>query len=213
MSTKKCVVLFSGNGSNLENLLSKSGAIKDELNYISAFTDNPKAGGTEVCKKLNLDFCVGKKDTLNKDLSEFLRNINPDLIILSGYMKIIPELIVNMYLGKIINIHPSLLPKYPGLNTYEKVINNGDHEHGATVHFVTKDLDKGPIILQGVFTITDRMTEVELRKLTHKTEYIIFPIVVEWFAKNIIEFREGCTYIKGKLLSEPIIYQLNEKND
>ena len=134
MSTKRCVVLFSGNGSNLENLLNKRGETKDKLNYISAFTDNAEAKGIDVCKKFNLNVSVSKQDTLKADLHKFLSDNNPDLIILSGYMKIIPELIVNKYLGKIINIHPSLLPKYPGLNTYEKVIKNKDQYHGCLLY-------------------------------------------------------------------------------
>ena len=213
MSTKRCVVLFSGNGSNLENLLNKRDIIKDKLNYISAFTDNEKAKGIEVCKEFNLDVSISRKDTLYEDLNKFLSDNNPDLIILSGYMKIIPELIANMYLGKMINIHPSLLPKYPGLNTYEKVIENRDEDHGATVHFVTKDLDEGPVILQGSFPVKEGVTRGELEKFTHKTEYIIFPIVVEWFADDIIKFREGKIYLKDKLITEPIVYQVNVSND
>jgi phosphoribosylglycinamide formyltransferase-1 len=213
MSTKECVVLFSGNGSNLENLLNKSNAIKDKLNYISAFTDNAKARGVDICKRFNLDICIGQKDTLNKDLNKFLDNNNPDLIILSGYMKIIPELIVNKYLGKIINLHPSLLPKYPGLNTYEKVIKNNDQKHGATVHFVTKDLDAGPIILQGSFDIGEKITKKELEERTHQAEYKIYPIVIEWFAEDIIEFRDGDFYLKGNRISVPIVYQVNDNYD
>jgi phosphoribosylglycinamide formyltransferase-1 len=205
--------LFSGNGSNLENLLNKSNAIKDKLNYISAFTDNAKARGVDICKRFNLDICIGQKDTLNKDLNQFLDNNNPDLIILSGYMKIIPELIVNKYLGKIINLHPSLLPKYPGLNTYEKVIKNNDREHGATVHFVTKDLDTGPIILQGSFDVGEKITKKELEERTHQAEYKIYPIVIEWFAEDIIEFRDGDFYLKGNRISVPIVYQVNDSYD
>tara|TARA_A100000164_G_scaffold264930_1_gene236847 strand:+ start:555 stop:1196 length:642 start_codon:yes stop_codon:yes gene_type:complete len=213
MSTKRCVVLFSGNGSNLENLLNKKDEYKDKLNYVSAFTDNSEAKGIEVCKKFNLDISVSKKNTLHNDLNKFLSDNNPDLIILSGYMKIIPELIVNTYSGKIINIHPSLLPKYPGLNTYEKVIKNKDQYHGATVHFVTKDLDEGPIILQGSFSVKEGMTKAELEIFTHKIEYIIFPIVVEWFAESMIQYKEGNIYLKDKLISEPIVYQVNVSND
>ena len=213
MSTKKCVVLFSGNGSNLENLLNKSNVIKDKLNYISAFTDNAQARGVDICKKFNLDVCIGKKDTFNKDLNEFLDDNNPDLIILAGYMKIIPELVVNKYLGKIINIHPSLLPKYPGLNTYEKVIRNNDREHGATIHFVTKDLDAGPIILQGTFDVGEEMTKKELKERTHQVEFKIYPIVIEWFAEKIVEFRDENFYLKGKLISAPIVYQVNDSHD
>ena len=213
MSIKRCVVLFSGNGSNLENLLNRRDEIRDKLNYISAFTDNAEAKGIDVCKKFDLNVSVSKKDTLKEDLHKFLSDNNPDLIILSGYMKIIPELIVNMYLGKIINIHPSLLPKYPGLNTYEKVIKNKDQYHGATVHFVTKDLDEGPIILQGSFSVKKGMTKAELEIFTHKIEYIIFPIVVKWFAENIIQCKEGNIYLKDKLITEPIVYQVNVSND
>ena len=213
MSTKRCVVLFSGNGSNLENLLNKRDVIKDKLNYISAFTDNMKAKGIEICKKFDLDVSVGKEDTIYEDLNKFLSDNNPDLVILSGYMKIIPELLVNMYIGKIINIHPSLLPKYPGLNTYEKVIKNKDRYQGATVHFVTKDLDEGPIILQGSFSVREGMTKAELKYFTHKTEYIIFPIVVEWFAENIIQYKEGRFYLKDKLITETIVYHVDVSND
>jgi phosphoribosylglycinamide formyltransferase-1 len=209
MSTKECVVLFSGNGSNLENLLNKRDVIEDKLSYISAFTDNAKAKGLEICKKFNLDICVGRKDTLNEDLNKFLDDNNPDLIILSGYMKIVPELIVNKYLGKIINIHPSLLPKYPGLNTYEKVIRNNDQEHGATVHFVTKDLDEGPIILQGAFDVRKGLSKKELVKLTHDTEYEIFPIVVQWFANDLIKLRDNKIFIKDKVIESPIVYLMS----
>ena len=209
MSTKECVVLFSGNGSNLENLLNKRDVIEDKLSYISAFTDNAKAKGLEICKKFNLDICVGRKDTLNEDLNKFLDDNNPDLIILSGYMKIVPELIVNKYLGKIINIHPSLLPKYPGLNTYEKVIRNNDQEHGATVHFVTKDLDEGPIILQGAFDVRKGLSKKELVNLTHDTEYEIFPIVVQWFANDLIKLRDNKIFIKDKVIESPIVYLMS----
>ena len=209
MSTKRCVVLFSGNGSNVENLLNKRDVIEDKLSYISAFTDNAKAKGIEICKKFNLDICVGRKDTLNEDLNKFLDDNNPDLIILSGYMKIVPELIVNKYLGKIINIHPSLLPKYPGLNTYEKVIRNNDQEHGATVHFVTKDLDEGPIILQGAFDVRKGLSKKELVKLTHDTEYEIFPIVVQWFANDLIKLRDNKIFIKDKVIESPIVYLMS----
>ena len=213
MSTKRCVVLFSGNGSNLENLLNKRVETRDKLKYVSAFTDNAEAKGIKVCNEFNLDVSVGKKDTIHEDLNKFLSNNNPDLIILSGYMRIIPEFIVNAYLGKIINIHPSLLPKYPGLNTYEKVIKNKDRYQGATIHFVTKDLDEGPIILQGSFPVREGMKKAELEKFTHKTEYIIFPIAVEWFAENIIQYKEGKIYLKDKLITEPIVYQVNVNND
>ena len=213
MSIKKCVVLFSGNGSNLENLLKKRHLIKDKLKYICAFTNNEKAKGIKICKNFNIKVCIGGKDTLNQSLKYFLIETNPDLIILSGYMKIIPEFIVNDYLGKIINIHPSLLPKYPGLKTYDKVIKNQDTEHGATIHFVTKDLDEGPIILQGSFPVGEDITKKELEYRTHETEYEIFPIVIKWFAENIVKYEDSKVYINDKHIKEPVIYLMNERDE
>jgi phosphoribosylglycinamide formyltransferase-1 len=209
MSIKKCVVLFSGAGSNLENLLNQQNALKHKLKYIHAFTDNCDAGGINVCKKYKVPVSIGKKDNINKDLESFLSNIKPDLIILSGYMKIIPPHIVDIYVGKIINLHPSLLPKYPGLNTYEKVISNNDKYHGATVHFVTKALDQGPIILQGKFSVNEQMTRQDLERLTHKAEYSIFPVAVEWFANDLLKYNGNNIILKDEDIHSPITYIIN----
>ena len=209
MSIKKCVVLFSGAGSNLENLLNKQDELKHKLKYVHAFTNNYDAGGINVCKKHNLSVSIGKKENINKDLESFLSNTNPDLIVLSGYMKIVPPHIVDDYIGKIINIHPSLLPKYPGLNTYEKVISNNDKYHGATVHFVTKELDQGPVILQGKFSVNGNMTRQDLERSTHKAEYSIFPIAVEWFANDLLKFNGDNIILKNEIINSPITYMIN----
>ena len=209
MSIKKCVALFSGTGSNLENLLNKQGVLKDKLKYVHAFTNNYDAGGINVCKKYRLPVSIVEKENINKDLESFLSNIKPDLIILSGYMKIIPPHIVDIYVGKIINLYPSLLPKYPGLNTYEKVISNNDKYHGATVHFVTKELDQGPIILQCKFSVNEQMTRQDLERLTHKAEYSIFPVAVEWFANDLLKYNGNNIILKDEDIHSPITYMIN----
>ena len=209
MLIKKCVVLFSGAGSNLENLLKQQDKLKHKLKYVHAFSNNYDAGGINVCRKYKLPVSIGKKENINKDLESFLSNINPDLIILSGYMKIVPPHIVDNYLGKIINLHPSLLPKYPGLNTYEKVISNNDKYHGATVHFVTKALDQGPVILQGKFSVNENMTRQDLERSTHKAEYCIFPIAVEWFANDLLKYNGNNIILKNENINSPITYMIN----
>ena len=206
MLTKKCVVLFSGNGSNLENLLNKKALLESKLEYIAAFTNNVKAGGIDICKKFNVNLSVSSTDNINLDLNGFLSRHNPDLIILAGYMKILPTNIVKEYHGKIINIHPSLLPKYPGLNTHKKVLENDDTEHGATIHFVTDKLDEGPIILQGIFKIKNKTTIQELETFTHNVEYEIYPIVVKWFAEDYIKMKNDKVFFQGKPVQVPIIY-------
>ena len=205
MSIKKSVVLFSGNGSNLKNLLENSSNIKDKLVYEGAFTNNSKAGGIEICQNFNLDVCVCSDEDINSELSKFLNQHDPDLIVLAGYMKIIPPEIVNKYSGKIVNIHPSLLPKYPGLNTYAKVLANHDVYNGATVHFVTCNLDQGPIIIQGKYTVPNGSDESSLQTLTHNAEHIIYPIAVKWFADDVIKMKEDKLYFNNKMIESPIV--------
>ena len=205
MSIKKSVVLFSGNGSNLKNLLENSSNIKDKLVYEGAFTNNPKAGGIEICHNFNLDVCVCNDEDINTELLKFLDQHDPDLIVLAGYMKIIPPEIVNQYSGKIVNIHPSLLPKYPGLNTYAKVLANHDVYSGATVHFVTCNLDQGPIIIQGKYTVPNGSDESSLQTLTHNAEHMIYPIAVKWFADNVIKMKGEKLYFNNRMIESPIV--------
>ena len=205
MLIKKSVVLFSGNGSNLKNLLENSSNIKDKLVYEGAFTNNPKAGGIEICHNFNLDVCVCNDEDINTELLKFLDQHDPDLILLAGYMKIIPPEIVNQYSGKIVNIHPSLLPKYPGLNTYAKVLANHDVYSGATVHFVTCNLDQGPIIIQGKYTVPNGSDESSLQTLTHNAEHMIYPIAVKWFADNVIKMKGEKLYFNNRMIESPIV--------
>ena len=205
MSIKKSVVLFSGAGSNLKNLLENSSNIKDKLVYEGAFTNNPKAGGIEICQSFNLDVFVCSNENINSELSKFLNQYDPDLIVLAGYMKIIPPEIVNQFAGKIVNIHPSLLPKYPGLNTYTKVLANHDVYNGATVHFVTCNLDQGPIIIQGKYIVPNGSDESSLQTLTHNAEHTIYPIAVKWFADNVIEMKGEKLYFNNRMIESPIV--------
>ena len=213
MSIKKSVVLFSGKGSNLKNLLENSTNIKDKLMYKAAFTNNPQAGGIDVCHKFSLDVRVCDDVNVNSELSEFLKEYDPDLIILAGYMKIIPPEIVNQYVGKIMNIHPSLLPKYPGLNTYSKILANNDTYAGATVHFVTCNLDQGPVILQGKYAVPDDSDESSLQTLTHNAEHIIYPIAVKWFANDIMRMEgEKFLLLDEKLIESPIVLLIEQSS-
>ncbi len=213
MLTKKCVILFSGTGSNLENLLKNESLLNGKLEYISAFTDNPKAKGIDVCKSFNINVQVSSNEGQNIDLRNFLTTINPDLIVLSGYMKIIPDDLVKIFKSRMINIHPSLLPKYPGLNTHRKVIENKDQYHGATIHFVTEELDGGPIILQGQFEVGATLTQEILRNQTHQLEYKIFPIVLQWFANDLIKLESNKVFFKNKEIKSPIIYIEKSKEE
>ena len=211
MLIKKCVVLFSGKGTNLKNLLENQSQLNGKLQYVAAFTDNPDAPGIKICNDNNLTVIVGHGSNLENDLLDFLAKQSPDIVVLAGYMKIIPANIVKEYKSKIINIHPSLLPKYPGLNTYNQVLKNKDQFHGATVHFVTETLDGGPIILQGKFQISEKITLTDLESLTHRIEYKIFPIVIGWIANDIITADGEHIRFKSKIIESPITYLMKNE--
>ncbi len=212
MSVKKCVILFSGQGSNMENLIKKKAIIQSKISYVAAFTDNSEANGISICKAHNISVHISDNENVNLDLTNFLRLYNPDLVILAGYMKIVPENIVNDFKGKIINIHPSLLPKYPGLNTYEKVLKNKDKYHGVTVHFINSILDNGPIILQGKVSIANNLTQAELKSITHKIEYKIYPIVIQWIANDIVTLNNNKVVFKNKILESPITHLIENED-
>ena len=125
---------------------------------------------------------------------------SPDLIVLAGYMRILSGEFVRHYMGRMINIHPSLLPKYPGLNTYQRAIHAGDEEHGTSVHFVTEQLDGGPVILQAKVPIFDDDTIDTLTERVQTQEYKIYPLVVEWFVNDRLEMRGGKAFLDGKQL-------------
>ena len=210
MLTKKCVLLFSGKGSNIKNLINKQASLNGKLEYIAAFTNNPTAKGIDICSDNDIEVTISDQEELNSNLINFLSKYKPDLIILAGYMKILPDDIVNKYVDKIINIHPSLLPKYPGLNTYEKVLKNNDLYHGVTIHYVNTTLDGGPIILQGKFKIRKKLSIKELEDLTHKVEHKIYPIVVKWIADDLISVKDNIIQFNGKIIYSPITYLVDE---
>ena len=206
MLTKKCVLLFSGKGSNIKNLINKQPSLNGKLKYIAAFTNNSSAKGIDICNDNDIEVTINDHTELNSNLRKFLSKYKPDLIILAGYMKILPDYIVDKYFGNIINIHPSLLPKYPGLNTYEKVLKNNDLYHGVTIHYVDTTLDGGPIILQGKFKIGKNLSIKELEDLTHKVEHKIYPIVVKWIADDLVSVKNNIIQFNDKNIYSPITY-------
>lgn len=137
---------------------------------------------------------------MDKAIGDYLDALNIDLIVLAGYMKILTKPFTQRFTGKILNIHPSLLPKYPGLHTYQRALENGDSEHGTTVHFVNEEIDGGAIVLQAKVPIFpgDTVEEIELR--TREQEYNIYPLVIKWFIEERLKLIENQAYLDGKLL-------------
>ena len=181
---KKNIILISGRGSNLQAILQNI----DKKSIIAVITDNPNAKGLLIAKKYGIETCVvaktSDKQKFKVDLYQKILFYNPDLIILAGFMSILSEKIVNDFYPNILNIHPSLLPKFAGLNTHSRVLEANEINHGCTVHIVDNGIDTGPIITQRALLIEKSDTPERLEKRVLALEHTIYPKVIKWFLKN-----------------------------
>ncbi|MGC8732268.1 MAG: phosphoribosylglycinamide formyltransferase [Halothiobacillaceae bacterium] len=181
----RIVVLISGFGSNLQALIDAER--RNELggsHIVAVFSNRADAFGLERARKAGLPTeVVSHKDfpareAFDAALMERIDAYRPDLVVLAGFMRILTPAFVHHYAGRLINIHPSLLPKYPGMNTHARAIAAGDAEHGATVHLVTEGVDEGPIILQGRVPVMPDDTPETLQQRVHAIEHKIYPEAV-----------------------------------
>ncbi|MBW3694381.1 phosphoribosylglycinamide formyltransferase [Vibrio sp. T187] len=203
---KNIVVLISGSGSNLQAILDACDKQLVKASVKAVFSNKADAYGLERAKSANVDalFVNPKefesREAFDQELMNQIDAYKPDLIILAGYMRILSSDFVNHYLGKMINIHPSLLPKYPGLHTHQRAIDAKDSEHGTSVHFVTEELDGGPVVLQAkvpVFSDDDAQS-LASRVLTQ--EHQIYPLVSKWFIEGRLSMQDGKAILDGKEL-------------
>ena len=199
----KIAVLISGNGSNLEALIDacKKNVINGSIDIV--ISNNPDAYGIQRAKNHSINYKIidnnrfETREDFDKALVEELNDSNPDLIVLAGFMRILTSVMTEAFRNKIINIHPSLLPKYPGLDTHNSVIKNGDLKHGITIHFVNEVLDGGQIIAQGEISVNPKETLEELKTRIHAIEHVMLPMVVSKFADETIN-TEKVIYEKFK---------------
>ncbi len=190
-------ILASGWGSNLQAIIdaTKSGYLNAKI--VGVISDNKKAYALERARKDNITaFHIDPKQYTNREafdlaLSECLQRLDPDLIVLTGFMRILSANLVNQYEYRIMNIHPSLLPKYKGLNTHERVLDECENFHGATVHFVTPELDGGPIIIQKSFPVRAEDSIASLKERVHEYEHEIYPLAIKWYAEGQLQIVEG----------------------
>lgn len=209
MSAKKrIVVLISGSGSNLQALLDKQEQLNGEI--VAVISNRPGAYGLERAANAGVEnTCVdhtlfADRESFDAALAETIDQYRPDLVILAGFMRILTPGFVKHYLGRLFNIHPSLLPKYPGLNTHQRALDAGDSEHGVTVHFVTPQLDGGPAVLQGRIAVRPGDTAQSLQERIHKVEHQIYPKVVQWFCENRLELRDDRVVLDSTILPEAV---------
>ena len=213
MSNLSAAVLISGSGSNLQAIIDEiqSGQLDLELGVV--LSNQPDAYGLERARKAGIATeCISHQDFAERTrydaaLVKCLDRYRPDLVILAGFMRILTGTFVNHFGGRVLNIHPSLLPKFPGLDTHQRAIDAGEKWHGCTVHFVTEDLDGGPAIIQGRVPVMPDDTAQELAARVLKVEHRIYPEAARMFAAGRLEYRDGSAWLDGQRLTEPVQYR------
>ena len=184
--TMRCVVLISGRGSNLQALLDASLPIE----FSAVISNHPGAGGLDLARAHGVEAVVvphreyATREAFEVALSAVIDRHDPGLVVLAGFMRVLTPSFVDRYAARMINIHPSLLPSFPGLDTHRRAIDAGVRIHGCTVHFVTSQLDHGPIIAQAAVPVLDDDTEETLAARVLVEEHEIFPLAVRWFAER-----------------------------
>lgn len=200
---KNIVVLISGNGSNLQAII--DACAQQRINGVlrAVFSNKAEAYGLERAREAGIPahaLTVGQfasREAFDRALMQEIDAYAPDVVVLAGYMRILSPAFVAHYAGRLLNIHPSLLPKYPGLHTHRQVLENGDEEHGTSVHFVTDELDGGPVILQAKVPVFDGDTEDDITERVQSQEHAIYPLVVSWFVDGRLAMRDGAAWLDG----------------
>ncbi|MRT41882.1 phosphoribosylglycinamide formyltransferase [Enterobacteriaceae bacterium RIT702] len=203
---KKLVVLISGNGSNLQSILDACASGRINGSVAAVFSNKASAYGLTRAQEANVpshalaasDFA--DREAFDRQLMQEIDAYAPDLVVLAGYMRILSSAFVAHYHDRLVNIHPSLLPKYPGLHTHRQALENGDEEHGTSVHFVTDELDGGPIILQARVPVFAGDSEDEISARVQHQEHAIYPLVISWFVDGRLQMREGKAWLDGQPL-------------
>jgi phosphoribosylglycinamide formyltransferase-1 len=204
MKKIRTVVLISGSGSNLQALIDACSYSDFPAEIVAVISNRPEALGLNRAQQHGIPTAVldhrpfATREAFDAELQRLIDRYAPDLVVLAGFMRILTPALVSHYLGRMLNIHPSLLPLYPGLHTHRRALEAGDGEHGATVHFVTPELDGGPPVIQASVPVEAGDTEEMLAKRVLAREHMIYPLAVRWFAEGKLVLREGKAFFEER---------------
>jgi phosphoribosylglycinamide formyltransferase-1 len=193
--SSRIVVLISGSGTNLQAIIDACKKSDYPGEVVSVISNKADVYGLTRAENADIKaVTLSHKDFEDREsydqaLISKIDHFTPDVIVLAGFMRILTPAFVQHYQGKLLNIHPSLLPKYQGLNTHQRAIDAGDTEHGVSVHFVTEELDGGPVILQAKVPVFDGDTSDDLAARVHEQEHRVYPLVVKWFCQNRLSMK------------------------
>lgn len=202
---KRIVILVSGRGSNMEAMIAARNAGELPVEIAAVISNRPDAKGLETAARAgiatrSLDHkAYSGREAFDAALAECIDGFSPDLVVLAGFMRILSEGFVRRYEGRLINIHPSLLPAFPGLHTHQRALEEGVRIHGCTVHFVTPALDHGPVIVQAAVPVLDDDSEDSLSARVLRQEHRIYPLAVRWFVEGRLRLEDGRVRLAAEL--------------
>ena len=207
----KTAILISGSGTNLQSFIDRVAQGSMSIDLRGVFSNRPDAYGLTRAREAGIaTLCIehgrfDSRERFDRAVADALAAWEPELLVLAGFMRILSPWFVQQYSGRILNIHPALLPLYPGLDTHARVLDSGDRHHGSTVHFVTEELDGGPRIVQGRIHVAPSTDPDDLMRRVQAVEHRIYPTAADWFGAGRLQMQDGATWLYGKRLDEPVV--------
>ncbi|WP_124433568.1 phosphoribosylglycinamide formyltransferase [Pseudomonas orientalis] len=206
-ATCDVVVLLSGTGSNLQALIDSTRTGNSPVRIAAVISNRSDAYGLQRARDAGIETrsldhkAFEGREAFDQALIELIDAFHPKLVVLAGFMRILSADFVRHYAGRLLNIHPSLLPKYKGMHTHQRALDAGDSEHGCSVHFVTEELDGGPLVVQAVVPVESGDSAQTLAQRVHTQEHRIYPLAVRWFAEGRLILGEQGALLDGQLLA------------
>jgi phosphoribosylglycinamide formyltransferase-1 len=204
-------ILISGRGSNMQVIAERAASGALPVTVSAVISDQPAAAGLGIAASMGIPTHVLSPrdfaDRLSHDaaLADLVASYSPKLIVLAGFMRILSPRFIHPFADRIFNVHPSLLPLYRGLHTHRRALEAGDRVHGVSVHFVTEELDGGPVVIQSRVSILPGDTEATLSARVQQQEHRIYPRAIDWFARGRLQLRDNRAWLDGRLLEQPVI--------
>jgi phosphoribosylglycinamide formyltransferase 1 len=210
-SRLRVVILISGRGSNMRAIAEHAQHGTLPIDIVAVISDKADAAGLSAAASLNIPTrVISPKEYLDREtfdmaLAELIAAFDPQLIVLAGFMRILTPKFIARFHDRILNIHPSLLPKYRGLHTHRRCLEEGDAHHGCSVHYVTAELDGGPVIIQARVPVLSGDTEATLSARVQQQEHRIYPEAIDLIARGRVTFRDECVWLDGQPMTQPIL--------
>lgn len=209
------VVLISGSGSNLQALIDAIENKQLDAEIRAVISNRPDAYGLQRAEKAGITTHVldhndyPDRESFDQTMIRLIDSHQPALVILAGFMRILSDNFVNHYQDRMLNIHPSLLPEFRGLNTHQRVLEAERNRHGVSIHYVTSELDSGPLVIQAVINVDPSDTAESLAEKIHQQEHIIYPMTVQWLAEKRLQCKNNQLFFDNQPLTTPLIWENN----